>query len=468
MDSGAGYVTVTLVLPSTIAEELREITAAPLETAGVLLVSVVRAGDDDYRLLSREYHAVPESAYIRREEYALTIASHGYVPALARAEAISAAAIWVHTHPGAGASPEPSRHDHIVDTELADAFRIRSGSDVYGAIILSPRDGGLTFTGHMAPGDGPRLPISRMWVVGDRFRLTHADGLEVKEPLAMFDRNVRAFGNAIQSTLNDLRIGIVGCGGTGSAVAEQLVRLGVRDFVLIDPDRVSTSNLTRIYGSTPADIGAAKVDVASRHIRAIAPDARCDAIQSMLTVASAAKRLLACDIVFGCTDDNAGRLILSRIPTYLLTPVIDCGVLLSSSTQGELIGIDARVTLVAPEHACLLCRGRIDVARAGAELMTPTERKRLEIEGYAPALGQTEPAVVTYTTFVAAAAVSELLERLIGYGPDPRPSEVLLRCHEREISTNIAHPRPGHYCNRGSGKLARGMTDPFLELAWGT
>lgn len=457
--------TVTLVVPTSLAEKLRKVAAAPLETAGTLLVSIVKSGQD-YRLLAREYHEVPESAYLRREEHALTIASDGYVPALARAEAIGASALWVHTHPGPHASPEPSTHDNVVDAELAETFRIRSGSDFYGALILSPSNSGALFTGHLTPSAEPCLPIARMWEVGDRLRLTRADGSEVVEPLAMFDRNVRAFGSAVQATLGDLTVGVVGCGGTGSAVLEQLARLGVRDFVLIDPDTLSASNLTRVYGSTPADIGAPKVDVASRHIRAISPDARCETVQSMLTVASTAKRLLACDLVFGCTDDNAGRLVLSRIPTYLLTPVIDCGVLLSSGAYGELSGIDARVTVVVPEGACLVCRGRIDLRRAGAELMTPTERKRLEAEGYAPALGQVEPAVVTYTTLVAAAAVSELLERLIGYGPHPRPSEVLLRCHEREISTNLAHPRAGHYCGNPE-KLGLGVNEPFLELAWG-
>jgi hypothetical protein len=186
----------------------------------------------------------------------------------------------------------------------------------------------------------------------------------------------------------------------------------------------------------------------------------------MITSESTARQLCECDIVFGCTDDNAGRLVLSRLATYFLTPVIDCGVLLSSDAQGQLVGIDGRVTTLVPGQGCLVCRGRIDTKRAAAELMTPGERKRREDEGYAPALGRVEPAVVTYTTLVAATAVSELLERLVGYGPDPRPSEVLLRCHDREVSTNVQAPGPRHYCHPDSGKLGLGVTTPFLEQTW--
>lgn len=458
--------TVTLVIPDSVANQIDEISKHDLETAGVLLVSVVECADREFRLLAREYHPVDDSSYLRRHEDALTIASGGYVPALARAEQLGAAALWVHTHPGEGSSPTPSQYDDVVDTKLAETFRLRTGSDYYGALILSPAAGGLRFTGHVAVDAGPKLQIDRIWRVGDRFCLTHSVNQPSSELLGMFDRNVRAFGSVVQTTLSNLVVGIVGCGGTGSAVAEQLARLGVRKFVLLDPDTLSQSNLTRVFGSRAADVGRHKVDVISQHLQSIAPDIECETAKAMLTVSSAAKRLLTCDVVFGCTDDNAGRLILSRIPTYLLTPVIDCGVLLSSGQKGELIGIDGRVTTVLPEHACLLCRGRIDVKRAAAELMTPDERRRLESEGYAPALGRAEPAVVTFTSMVASAAVSELLERLIGYGPSPRPTEVLLRCHEREISTNQAVLRPNHYCDLKAGKVGRGLTAPFLDMAW--
>ena len=375
-------------------------------------------------------------------------------------------AIWVHTHPGIGSSPQPSHHDVVVDTQLAETFRLRTGSDFYGALILSPTENGFCFSGHLDSEGRDAQRIDRIWTVGDRFGLISNVTDQVGETLEMFDRNIRAFGSAVQNTLSNLTVGIVGCGGTGSAVAEQLVRLGVRKFVLVDPDTLSQSNLTRVIGSVATDVGRRKVDVTGDHLQAVAPGTQCERISSMLTLNHAARRLLRCDIVFGCSDDNAGRLILSRLPTYLLTPVIDCGVMLSSDAANQLTGIHGRVTTVVPGQACLLCRDRIDVARAAAELMTPEERSRLENEGYAPALGRIEPAVVTFTSLVAATAVSELLERLIGYGPEPRPTEVLLRCHDREISTNISTPRLRHYCNPDTGVLGRGVTEPFLDMAW--
>lgn len=455
----------TLVLPAGIYEQMRLVAAEPLETAGVLLASFVSTSDG-IRLLGREYHPVPQAAYRVRRVDSLGISSDGYVAALSRAEQIGAVAIWFHTHPGEGSWPSPSQWDDKVDVELAETFRLRTNHDFYGTLIFSPNGDEVAFSGRVLVHGAAPAHIERLWIVGDRLRFFNRFGQEGEQPLSMYDRNVRAFGAPIQAALGALKVGVVGCGGTGSAVIEQLARLGVKRFLLIDPETLTASNVTRVYGSTLADVDNPKVEIATRNIKRIQAEAVVEALESTCNVEATAKRLAACDLVFGCTDDNAGRLVLSRIPYYLYTPVIDMGVLLSANAGGQLTGIDGRVTTVTPGHACLICRNRIDLARAGAELMTPEERKRLEGEGYAPQLGRTEPAVVTYTTAVAAAAVSELLERLTGYGPSPTPGEVLLRLHERELSTNLASPRPAHYCDPAGAKYGVGMTTPFLDLGW--
>ena len=244
------------------------------------------------------------------------------------------------------------------------------------------------------------------------------------------------------------------------------MRLGVRHFRLFDPKTLTAGHLTRVYGSFLKDVGDPKVNVSAAHVGRIAPDAEVTTTQAKITLESTAKLLIDADVVFGCTDDNAGRLVLSRIASYLLTPVIDCGVLLSSGSGGQLVGIDGRVTVLTPGAACLVCRNRIDLQRAVAEMLAPDEYRRLAGEGYAPALSGAEPAVVAFTTQVAAAAVSELLERLIHYGPEPVPTEILLRAHEREVSTNDQDPRDGHYCHPGAHKLGLGVTEPFLEQTW--
>lgn len=457
--------TATLILTEAIERELVASLDEPVETAAVLLARkvVVASG---VRLLARRLIWVEDSAYLERSPTGMSIASRGYVPALSAAEVDRCVAIWFHTHPKVGSAPRPSLHDQRVDQQIADLFRLRTGSEAYGTLIFSPAERGYSFTGSFEEATLSRVPISRIWTIGSEWRLRHAfsDSAPAIDPI--FDRNIRAFGPDIQHTLGDLTIAVVGSGGTGSAVSEQLVRLGVRKLILIDADELSESNVTRVYGSTPADVGSPKPQVLAAHLRRIAPQIACTPIEGMITLERVARELRQADVIFGCTDDNAGRLVLSRLSTYLLTPVIDLGVLLSSDDTGTLTGIHGRITTMTPGSACLVCRDRIDLDRAASEMKTPEERSRLVDEGYAPALGQTEPAVVAYTTAVAAAAVNELLDRLIGFGPPDRPTETLLRLHERETSTNHASPRERHYCHPSQGKWGAGDENPFLEQLW--
>ncbi len=459
---------VTLVLPDPITSELTRTSGLSDETAGVLLARRHRSANGDTRLLGRALHWAPPHAYRHRSPSEMSITPEGYVGALALAEREGSVPIWVHTHPGR--TPVPSERDRAVDRAIADVFRLRSGSECYGTVIAAPNGcSSLHLTGTLQEEGAHTKPIDRFWAVGDRWHLQPAYASEpCRIDRSVFDRSVRAFGDAVQRTIGMLRIAIVGAGGTGSAVAEQVVRLGARDLLLVDADTLSASNVTRVYGSTPEQVGEPKVKVLRQHLRAIAPDLSCRTIKGVCTSESVARELAGVDLIFGCTDDNAGRLVLSRLSTYYLVPVVDAGVLLSSDEGGELIGIDGRVTTLSPGSACLLCRNRIDTARAAAEMRAPRERQRLADEGYAPALGGVQPAVVTFTTMVASAAVNELLERLVGYGDPRRPGEILLRIHDRETSTNAVAPNPGHYCHAGQHKWGAGDTTPFLEQIWTT
>lgn len=456
---------VTLVLPGPIIDDLTRTAALPDETAGVLLARRHRSANGDTRLLGRALLWAPPTAYRSRSPSEMSITPEGYVNALARAERDGSVPIWVHTHPRG--APVPSERDRVVDRAIADVFRLRSGSECYGTVIAAPNGSSLDLTGTLHEEGLRPESIDRFWSVGNRWRLQPAFDREAQGvDLALFDRSVRAFGDAVQRTIGMLKFAIVGAGGTGSAIAEQIVRLGARDLLLVDADTLSVSNVTRVYGSTPEQVDGPKVTVLRSHLQAIAPDIRCRTINGTCTSEPVARELAGVDLIFGCTDDNAGRLVLSRLSTYYLVPVIDVGVLLSSDKGGELIGIDGRVTILSPGNACLLCRNRIDTSRAAAEMRTPQERQRLADEGYAPALGGVEPAVITFTTMVAAAAVNELLERLVGYGHPTRPTEVLLRIHDRETSTNVVAPNPRHYCHVRRNKWGVGDTTPFLEQTW--
>lgn len=382
------------------------------------------------------------------------------------------------------------RHTLVLSSDLheealagATCLVARRVSSDRGVLLLSQRAGdhpseaelvvplgaaGLELTSTMIAGvlpgpDGP-VPVGAVRVVGRGWPLLLPQGSD--GPTEAFDRQIRAFGRDRQRVLAMLRIGVVGAGGTGSAVFEQLVRLGVGDILVIDPDAINDdgSNVTRVYGSAMTDIGQPKVVLAKRQAEQIGLGTRVRAVQGSINDEATARLLAGCDVIFGCTDDNRGRVTLGRVATWYLIPVIDMGVKLTS-TNGMLRSIEGRITTIAPGAGCLQCRGRIDTQALQSEALNPVERERRIEEGYAAGLADRDPAVVAFTTGVAAHAVSEFIHRVFALDDDTPSGELIIRFHRRDIRRNSRAGRSGHWCT-DLASLGAGDAEPFLGTTW--
>ena len=73
--------------------------------------------------------------------------------------------------------------------------------------------------------------------------------------------------------LEDAKVIIYGIGGVGSFAVEGLVRAGVGKLVLVDPDKISESNINRQIHSNVNTIGKSKVEVMKKRILEINPKA---------------------------------------------------------------------------------------------------------------------------------------------------------------------------------------------------
>jgi molybdopterin/thiamine biosynthesis adenylyltransferase len=441
---------------------LADLLKARKETAGVLTVRTALTPTLT-TYLGRTLQLVPQTSYLLREPRRLSVASSGYVPALATAATDGAGAIFFHTHPRGPA--QHSTLDDDVDRQIRSLFMRRTRQTYFISLVIGGSPKAPTLAGRVyVTENGDPEPLQRVRVVGDRLQLIPASAGEQAEPAPQFDRQVRAFGQAGQRLLAQLHAGVVGAGGTGSAVCEQLIRLGVGHITLVDDDVIEETNLTRIHEATRANFGQAKVALFQERADAIGTGSKVTGVRARLRSEAIARSLVGCDVIFGCTDDVNGRGILSRLAYWYLIPVFDMGFTINSH-NGRIHGLFGRVTSVLPGTACLLCRGRISAQAMYYDALTMDERQARAREGYAPELGEPNPAVVTYTTLVASAAVSELLDRLFGIGSTPPPSELLLRIADRSISRTLTPGEPGHYCT-DSTRWGLGDQDPLLGQLW--
>lgn len=432
-------------------EQWQEILATlddEVETAGFLVACSARSAEH-VTLLGRSLLWVPDEFYVERTATSLVIESRGYVPAFGAAAADAAAPVFVHTHPRTTA--RPSLRDDGVDDALREPALIRSRAPLYASLIVGGTSDSPVFTGRIYDEQGLVTEIGRVRVIGKRIGILHAEGAADGDVDAeVFDRQIRAFGEDGQRMVARLRVGVVGAGGTGSAVFEQLVRGGVRDITVIDDDEVTKTNITRIHESGIDDAGTPKIEIAAAAAARIGLGTRVMAINGRISDPKVAAQLHHLDVVFGCTDDQGGRLILSKLALTHLIPVFDMGFAVLPNEDGSIRAVDGRVTTLLPGQACLLCRERITPDGLAAEDLDPEERRRRAGEGYVPGLGERDPSVGTFTTLIACYAVNELLDRLFGYSDGAGASgatELLVRLADRRLNFNSREPGP-HWCGQ--------------------
>lgn len=297
-------------------------------------------------------------------------------------------------------------------------------------------------------------------VDADRIRFIATDVAELE---AAYARQVLVIGGERQKILSALTVVVVGAGGTGSAVFELLVRLGVGRIIVVDDDVVEPTNLTRIHGSALSDVNRPKVDVLRDYAERIGLGTVVETIQAKATSVDTLMALREADVVFSCTDDHAGRSFLSRLAYRYLIPLFDCGVQVDVDEDGVVGGINGAVIAAGPGLPCLHCSGQVNADQVLAETMPAAERDAQAQEGYVPGIGEAAPAVITYTTAVASLAVCEFMHRMIGLGASV--ANQLIAFDRHKINPRERHQHERHYC-ADPAYVGGGDCVPFLGLLW--
>lgn len=88
----------------------------------------------------------------------------------------------------------------------------------------------------------------------------------------IFERVISLIGNHNYNKIKTKTILLVGLGGVGGYALESLVRSGIKNFILIDYDVISQTNLNRQIISNQENIGNFKTHVAKERIKSINPD----------------------------------------------------------------------------------------------------------------------------------------------------------------------------------------------------
>lgn len=390
------------------------------EHAAYVLFGLSRIEQDPFdgqprlRLMVKDVLRVADDEIKSADHQHISWSTKRFVELLARADREGLHVGIAHSHPR---GPEHfSSQDDRNEAELARLAQNRNGETAVLPSLLFANDKLVAGRVWTSPDIVVDLGYAR--TIGGNWHTTFlaAEPTLTSPALA---RQELALGAGFNRLMSHMRIGVVGAGGTGSPLLQQLPRMGAGHIGIFDPDHVEHSNLNRLYGATwdDAERKVKKVEVAKREIEKMGLGTQVRTYDSWIGSAEYRDALKSMDLIFGCTDDHDGRLLLNRLAYYYLIPVIDIGLALRVTERFAIscLEADGRVSVLEPGSSCLVCRRVVDARIAAEEALRrndPEEYERRKTEAYVRGEGDPSPAVISFTTSVATMAVEEMIQRM--------------------------------------------------------
>lgn len=334
----------------------------------------------------------------------------------------------------------------------------------HGSLIMTP-DGSMM--GRLYERTGEAEQMDRVMVSGESISLfDHEFGKGAKR------RDFpQAFGPGMTALLERLSVTIVGVSGTGSVVAEQLVRLGIGHVRLVDFDRVEGKNLNRIVNSTARDAerGVYKSEMMARAGRGFGSgseiESRCTTIIDRETILATAKS----DLIFCCVDSLDAREVCDSLSAAFLVPLIDVGVIILTRLDGDgdrrIADVLGRIDYVRPGGPSLLDRGVYSPESLRREYLqrnAPDTYAAEVAEGYIQGVADEAPPVIAVNMKAASSAVLEMVGRLCPYRIEGNEgfSRTILRMAEGEEE----HMGEEEFGLTEQPLLAQGDMEPLLGM----
>ena len=244
----------------------------------------------------------------------------------------------------------------------------------------------------------------------------YTDVLEdTDEEKGFLARSALALGlDTLRKIASNQKIAVIGVGGLGSNIAENLIHMGFNNLLLIDHDVVEYTNLNRIVGAyyEDAEKSRFKVDVVKNHLLKINPKASIDVRNKGIEDETVLPTLIDSDWLIVATDSHSSRFKAQEISSRYFIPLISSGVGIDV-VNGEIKDMSGEVIIArAGDRVCLNCLGRINPTKVAAEehqdMMIGEE---LVKRGYVRGQDIKEPAVKTLNAILSALTVDTLVNQ---------------------------------------------------------
>ncbi len=354
---------ITLRVPSKVVkqmkEDLRRSHAHAWERVGFLFTRSKTHADGSVLIIATDYRPVADEDYIEDSSVGAKIGVNAIRSAMQQMRDMNSGCFHIHMHSHLG-KPAPSGTDSHSLPGVVESFSNIAGGQAVGLMILSKDN---FYSAIRLPGHKTLRAANLITVVGFPMRFYYEE--HKKGPSSkMFDRQ-SFLGEDAQFLFQHVNVGVIGYGGGGSHIGQQLAHIGFLHPYIFDDDHIEESNLNRLVGGRWKDVlqKLAKTTIAKRTIKAILPSAKVTIVN--VKWQDDPEKLQQCDLVIGSVDTYSERQQLEAESRRYLIPLIDLG--MDVHTAEGATAISGQVMLSMPGQPCFWCYGFLTEEKLGRE-----------------------------------------------------------------------------------------------------
>lgn len=394
------------------------------ERVGFFSTSTISAGEHFDIITITGYHVIPDDEYINDRSVGAKINTQAIRSAMERIIQTGNGCLHVHLHSHDG-KPTPSGTDLKSLPDISRSFLNANPETVCGYLIISNDN---FFCSVYEENKKNPVKVDQMTIIGNPMNFSFSDIFGKPSQSELFSRQ-SFLGKKSEALFTNVRIGIVGVGGGGSHIAQQLAHIGIINFSIFDEDHIELSNHNRLIGSWFTDVLAKvkKAKIISRLIKKISPKSKINEFQTRWQ--DNADELKKCDIVIGCIDSIEQRQQLEAICRRSLIPLIDIGMdVYSDPVHGY--SMSGQIILSMPGMPCMSCFDFIN-----EEKLTQEAKRYGDVGG--------RPQVVWPNGVLASTAVGIMVDLITGWS-NVKDRKIYIS-YDGDLGHLTDHPK-GIYC----------------------
>lgn len=346
-----------------VLDDLKRAHDFALERIGFISTKHKKLSDGTVVIWGVDYFAVHDENYIDDDEVGARINSVAIRKAMQNVLDTGLGCFHVHFHALSYGIPEFSDTDFVDNPEIIKSFAYTNRTQVHGMMVIGNDNSNALVK--IPNSDDELTQVSKIVVVGYPMNFSFLQNQNLEFDEDRFDRQ-SFLGENSQFLFNNVRIGIVGLGGGGSHIVQQLAHLGLNKYNLFEYDETDKTNLNRLIGAELEDAKGSvpKTVIAERMIRKLMPKADINIYGKWQEYP---EKVHECDILIGGVDSFIGRRDLEVECRRYLIPVIDIGMDVHDEYEEEAPSMAGQIICSMPDNPCMTCMGYLNVRNLAAE-----------------------------------------------------------------------------------------------------